>query len=94
MLTTRCSVALTALLVGLAPVARAQTQTQMSFEDYEPRSTLVVPEHPLTRARYPFIDVHNHQDAEELTPAQVDEVVTAMDGLQHGGHGEPERRQR
>ncbi|MES1240420.1 MAG: amidohydrolase family protein [Acidobacteriota bacterium] len=67
----------------------------MSFEDYEPRSTLVVPEHPLTRARYPFIDVHNHQDAEEMTPAQVDEVVAAMDGLNmavmvnlSGGSGE------
>jgi predicted TIM-barrel fold metal-dependent hydrolase len=33
----------------------------MDFEEYEPRSTLVVPEHILTRSKYPFIDVHNHQ---------------------------------
>ncbi|TMI82627.1 MAG: amidohydrolase, partial [Bacteroidetes bacterium] len=33
----------------------------MDFENYNPRSTLVVPEHKLTRAKYPFIDVHNHQ---------------------------------
>jgi predicted TIM-barrel fold metal-dependent hydrolase len=66
------------------PAAADTSNAIMSFEDYEPRSTLVVPEHPLTRARYPFIDVHNHQDAEEMTPAQVDEVVTAMDGLNMG----------
>lgn len=33
----------------------------MSFEEYDPKSTLVVPEHPRTRAKFPFIDVHNHQ---------------------------------
>lgn len=34
---------------------------KMDFEDYDPPSSLVVPEHKLTRAKYPFIDVHNHQ---------------------------------
>lgn len=38
-----------------------QQKASMDFEKYEPVSTLVVPEHPLTRSRYPFIDVHNHQ---------------------------------
>ncbi|MEL0262952.1 MAG: hypothetical protein VW933_06305, partial [Flavobacteriaceae bacterium] len=33
----------------------------MDIEDYSPKSTLVVPETPLTRAKYPFVDVHNHQ---------------------------------
>ncbi|HEX5172503.1 MAG TPA: amidohydrolase family protein [Cyclobacteriaceae bacterium] len=33
----------------------------MDFEDYDPPSTLVVPEHHLTKAKFPFIDVHNHQ---------------------------------
>lgn len=33
----------------------------ISFEEYDPKSTLVVPEHPRTRAKFPFIDVHNHQ---------------------------------
>lgn len=36
-------------------------QNVMDVEEYEPISTLIVPEHKLTRARYPFIDVHNHQ---------------------------------
>ena len=38
--------------------ALAQT---MSIEEYDPKSTLVVPQHLVTRAKYPFIDVHNHQ---------------------------------
>ena len=33
----------------------------MSFENYEPNSTLVVPENPVTRAKFPFVDIHSHQ---------------------------------
>lgn len=33
----------------------------MDFETYDPISTLKVPEHSVTRAKFPFIDVHNHQ---------------------------------
>ena len=33
----------------------------MDFETYDPVSTLVVPKHIVTKAKYPFIDVHNHQ---------------------------------
>jgi hypothetical protein len=32
---------------------------EMSFEEYNPPSTLVVPEHPVSRAKYPFIDIHS-----------------------------------
>src|SRR5688572_24348813 len=45
-------------LALLAPSAHAQT---MSFEEYDPPSSLVVPAHRVTRAKYPFIDVHSHQ---------------------------------
>ena len=34
---------------------------QMDFEAYDPPSTLVVEENKITRAKYPFIDIHNHQ---------------------------------
>jgi predicted TIM-barrel fold metal-dependent hydrolase len=75
--------------------APAAAEPTMSFEEYEPRSTLVVPEHLLTRARYPFVDVHNHQESPRLSAAQVDELVTAMDRLHmavmvnlSGGSGE------
>src|SRR4029077_16229051 len=70
-----------------APPPSAQVPTRpgeeetMSFEDYDPKSTLVVPQHPKTRAKYPFIDIHNHQDAAHMTPAQVDKLVADMDGL-------------
>ena len=39
----------------------AQTNDRMDFENYNPPSTLVVPEHKLAKAKFPFIDVHNHQ---------------------------------
>ena len=45
-------------LMTLAISSRAQT---MSFEEYDPPSSLVVPAHRVTRAKYPFIDVHSHQ---------------------------------
>lgn len=72
-----------------APAPQAMSQGEkkpgedviMSFEEYDPKSTLVVPEHPKTRAKFPFIDVHNHQEAHKMTPAQVDKLVSDMDGL-------------
>jgi hypothetical protein len=39
----------------------AQDQRAMEYESYNPRSTLIVPEHAVPRAKFPFIDVHNHQ---------------------------------
>jgi uncharacterized protein len=74
------------LLTSLA----AQT---MSIEEYDPKSTLVVPQHPVKRARYPFIDVHNHQWG--LAPESVDKLVAGMDSINlrimvnlSGGYGE------
>lgn len=54
----------------------------MDVEEYEPISTLVVPETKLTKAKYPFIDVHNHQ---WTMPIQdLDKLVTEMDSLNMG----------
>jgi uncharacterized protein len=36
-------------------------KAKIDFETYNPPSSLVVPEHALTRAKFPFIDIHNHQ---------------------------------
>jgi len=33
----------------------------MDFEKYNPVSTLIVPEHKVSKSKFPFIDVHNHQ---------------------------------
>ena len=64
-------------LFASASFCCAQT---MSIEDYTPKSTLVVPQHPLTRAKYPFIDIHNHQNS--LMPvSEMDQLVRDMDGI-------------
>src|SRR5689334_14637774 len=66
----------------------------LTIEEYEPKSTLVVPSHPVTRAKYPFIDIHNHQDA-LMSGAKLDKLVQDMDGLNlqvmvnlSGGYGD------
>jgi len=55
---------------------------ELSFEDYNPESTLVVPEHQVIRAKFPFIDIHGHQyrmPEQDLAP-----VIAAMDTLNMG----------
>jgi uncharacterized protein len=80
------------LIFTLLVISTAPAQT-MSIEEYDPKSTLVVPEHLLTHAKYPFIDVHNHQWA--LTPEKVDQLIADMDKINlrimvnlSGGYGE------
>ena len=51
-----------------------------SIVDYRPKSTLVVDEHPVPRAKYPVIDVHSHQPT-PISPEAFDRVVAAMDQL-------------
>jgi hypothetical protein len=53
--------------------------TGMDFETYNPKSTLVVPEHKLSSSKYPFIDVHNHQW--DMGTGKLKELVTDMDKL-------------
>jgi predicted TIM-barrel fold metal-dependent hydrolase len=51
----------------------------MDVEEYEPVSTLKVDEHILQQAKFPFIDVHNHQ---WTMPIQdLDMLVADMDDL-------------
>jgi uncharacterized protein len=63
----------------IAISACAQEKSKMDFEEYDPPSTLVVPEHKLTRAKFPFIDVHNHQWS--MTKSDLDGLVKDMDRL-------------
>ena len=52
----------------------------ISFMEYDPPSTLVVPGAPDRRGRSsPFVDVHNHQF--ELDEAKVRQVFADMDAL-------------
>ena len=59
--------------------AAAIAQQKMDFEKYDPVSTLKVPEHPLSRAKYPFVDVHNHQW--NMGSASLGNLASAMDKL-------------
>src|SRR5215217_5269823 len=61
------------------PVAVVAAEPSVSIEEYEPKSTLVVPQHQLTRAKFPFIDVHNHQ--RDVTPEKLKQLIKDMDGL-------------
>src|SRR4051794_32605283 len=63
------------------PFVRGQSNHSqtMDFEKYDPVSTLVVPEHKLTRAKFPFIDVHNHQW--NVPNQNIPELFSEMDSL-------------
>jgi predicted TIM-barrel fold metal-dependent hydrolase len=67
------------LLAGAAFLASAAAAQQVSFEEYNPQSSLVVKEHLVPRAKLPFVDVHSHQ--RRLSPADVDKLVREMDAL-------------
>src|SRR5688500_1075508 len=71
--------------------ACAQSSAKMGFEEHNPVSTLVVSEHKPAKAKYPFIDVHNHQwdmDRNKLS-ALVSEMnkmnMSVMINLSGGG---------
>ncbi|MDA8877210.1 amidohydrolase [Flavobacteriaceae bacterium] len=51
----------------------------MDIEEYSPKSTLVVPQNQVKRAKYPFIDVHNHQF--DMPLKDLSQLVTEMDSL-------------
>jgi predicted TIM-barrel fold metal-dependent hydrolase len=59
--------------------AAAVDPARIPFGEYDPPSTLVVPEHKPDRAKFPFVDVHNHQF--RLDEEQVRELVVAMDAM-------------
>ena len=63
----------------LATTVSAQT---VSFEEYNPPSSLVVPENPVQRAKYPFIDVHSHQW--RMGERNLNELAAQMDSLNMG----------
>ena len=56
-----------------------QTVQKMDFEKYDPISTLVVPGHPTTHSKYPFIDVHNHQWG--MPTQDLSSIVKDMDAM-------------
>lgn len=72
----------TLLLLTTLMTLSATAQEKMDFEKYEPVSTLVVPQHPLTRSKFPFIDVHNHQF--RMPDMDLSTLIKEMDKLNMG----------
>ena len=54
----------------------------MDIEEYSPKSTLVIKETSVKRAKYPFIDVHNHQF--DMPIKDLNQLVIEMDSLNMG----------
>src|SRR5258706_1315429 len=75
----KCVLALCAFIITLNSCE--QSTSKMDFETYDPVSTLVVPEHKLTSAKFPFIDVHNHQEGNAMSPHNLHTLIGDMDKL-------------
>ena len=67
------------LLLLLSSSLTAQSVT---FEEYDPPSTLKVPENPKYRAKFPFIDIHSHQW--RMGERDLNKLVSEMDDLNMG----------
>jgi len=65
-------------LLAQEQVALNSGQTP-TIEEYQPKSTLVVAEHKLDRAKFPFVDIHSHHW--NPTPGEVDELIKGMDSI-------------
>jgi len=49
-----------------------------TIREYKPKSTLVVPQHPVPRAKFPVIDIHSHQ----ATPISNEELGRVIKGME------------
>ncbi len=67
------------VLILLSLVLNAQ---EMSFEEYNPKSTLVVPKNPKSSAKFKFIDVHSHQN--KMAEQDLSTLIVAMNQLNEG----------
>jgi len=69
---------------------------KMDFEAYDPPSSLVVEEHIIRKAKFPFIDIHNHQfgmptmDLSDLTKKMDELNMAVMVNLSGRGRGSTE----
>ena len=61
---------------------------EMGFEEYNPKSTLVVPENPIEKAKFPFVDIHSHHFRMETQ--DLSKLIAEMDSHEHGPHGQPQ----
>lgn len=74
-----------AMLLSVSLLAQRQpidSTLHMDWEVYDPPSTLVVPEHEITSAKFPFIDVHSHHW--RMAEQDLDQLIREMDSLHMG----------
>lgn len=69
-------------LTAVAQTNGGQIEQPLGFEEYDPVSTLKVAEHKVTRSKYPFIDIHNHQYS--MSNQDLSKLVADMDALNMG----------
>ncbi|MGB3151685.1 MAG: amidohydrolase family protein [Maribacter sp.] len=67
------------ILLSFPTVLLAQ---EMSFEEYNPTSTLVVPGTEINQSKFPFVDVHSHQ--RDMSVSKLSELIKDMDALNEG----------
>lgn len=70
------------ILTNTLLIITSITAQDLTFEEYNPKSTLIVPGKIIKKAKFPFIDVHGHQyrmPEQDLAP-----VIAAMDTLNMG----------
>lgn len=72
------------LLLSFTPllILSFSSAQEMSFEEYNPKSNLIVPEHLVTRAKFPFVDIHSHQWS--MTKEKIAQLVKEMDEINMG----------
>ena len=71
------------ILYGITTLAQEKPlDMKMEFEDYDPPSSLVVEEHRLTRSKFPFVDIHNHQG--NMNSSDFNDLISKMDALNMG----------
>lgn len=73
------------LLPLLLPVALSAQNRRPEFPpptilDYQPRSTLVVPQHPVPRPKFPVVDLHGHPPRLENAHV-IDRLVAQLDSI-------------
>lgn len=56
-----------------------QLDTTMTFEEYDPVSTLVVPGSEITKAKFPFVDIHSH--LWRMAAMDLKKTASEMDSL-------------
>lgn len=70
------------LSVALLLVVSSTHAQEMTVEEYEPTSTLVVPENPITSSKYPFVDVHSHhRRGSGMSAEGVAKLIEEMDAM-------------